>query len=107
MSTRGQSWQERRWRKRLREMLGEGGMLLGSVSVRRRVCGKPGCRCARGERHEAMFVVYQRAGRARQIYVPKDWEPRVREWVKRCGDARALLEKLCGVYEAKVRRRKE
>lgn len=107
MSKAGQSWQERRWRRRVGEMLAEGGILRGSVSVRRRVCGKPNCRCTRGERHEAMFVVYRRANRTTQIYVPKAWEPRVREWVKRYGDVRELIEKLSGVYEAKARRRKE
>jgi len=75
--------------------------------MRRRVCGKPGCRCAQGERHEAMFVVYREARRTTQLYVPKEYEERVRRWVKRYAEARELLKKLSGLYEAKVRRRRD
>ena len=107
MKKPGRSWREQAWRDRAVELFREGGFLRGSVSVRRRVCGKPNCRCTRGERHEGMFVVYRLANRMTQIYVPKAWEPRVREWVKRYGDVREVIEKLSGVYEAKARRRKE
>jgi len=108
MSRPGMSWREKAWRKRAGELLGKDGVLRGSISVRRRVCGKPGCRCVRlGERHEAMYVVYREKGKTVQLYVPKEWEGRVRRWVKRYREARRLLEKLSGVYEAKVRRRSE
>ena len=107
MTRPGMSWQEKAGRKRAGALLREDGVLRGSVSVRRRVCGKRGCRCARGERHEAMYVVYREKGKTVQLYVPKAWEGRVRHWVKRYGEARRLLEKLSGVYEAKVRRRRD
>lgn len=107
MRPAGMSWNEQAWRSRAVKLLREDGFLRGSVSVRRRVCGKAGCRCARGERHEAMYVVYRKDGRTAQIYVPKEWEWRVRRWVKRHGEARELLDKLSGVYEAKVRRRRD
>jgi len=107
MNRPGMSWKEQAWRKRAAQLLADGGVLRGSISVRRRVCGKAGCRCARGERHEAMYVVYRQAGRTTQLYVPKDWESRVREWAKRYRDVRKLLDKLSGVCEAKVRRRRE
>ena len=100
------SWREQGWRNRARELLREDGVLRGNISVRLRVCGKPGCRCARGERHEAMYVVYRQANRTTQIYVPKAWEGRVRQWVKRYREVRELLEKLSGLYEAKVRQRR-
>ena len=107
MKQAGKSWQERAWRRRGAELLREEGLLRGNVSVRRRVCGKAGCRCAKGERHEAMYVVYREADRTTQIYVPREWEERVRRWVKRYGEARELLKKISCVYEAKVRRRRD
>lgn len=107
MKRRGMSWQEQSWRERLAELLRDEGVLRGSVSVRRRVCGKAGCRCVDGERHEAMYVVYREKGRTVQLYVPKDFEARVRRWVKRYAEARELLDKLSGVYETKVRQRRE
>ena len=107
MGRRGRSWQERGWRNRARELLRKDGLMRGNISVRLRVCGKSNCRCAQGQRHEAMVLVYRRANRTTQLYVPKAWEARVRQWVKRYGEVRELLEKLSGVYEAKVRQRRD
>jgi hypothetical protein len=107
MGRTGKSWQERAWRRRARELLREDGIMRGNISMRLRVCGKSNCRCAQGQRHEAMVLVYRRANRTTQLYVPKAWEARVRQWVKRYGEVRELLEKLSGVYEAKVRQRRD
>ncbi|MDD5708509.1 MAG: hypothetical protein PHR35_21525 [Kiritimatiellae bacterium] len=107
MKKPGKSWQESAWRRRALGLLRQDGLMRGNVSVRRRVCGKSTCHCAQGERHEAMYVVYREAGRTVQLYVPKEFEQRVRRWVKRYGEARELLDKLSGVYEAKVRRRRD
>jgi hypothetical protein len=107
MKQPGKSWHEAAWRRRAAELLRQDGLMRGNVSVRRRVCGKSACRCAQGERHEAMYVVYREAGRTVQLYVPKEWEERVRRWVKRYGEARELLDKLSGLYEATVRRRRD
>ena len=107
MGRTGKSWRERAWRSRARELLREDGIMRGNISMRLRVCGKSNCRCAQGQRHEAMVVVYRRANRTTQLYVPKAWEARVRQWVKRYGEVRELLKKLSGVYEAKVRQRRD
>lgn len=107
MNGPGKSWHEQALSRRAANLLRQDGLLRGNVSVRRRVCGKAACRCAEGERHEAMYVVYREAGRTVQLYVPKEWEERVRRWVKRYGEARETLDKLSGLYEAKVRRRRE
>ena len=107
MGKANRSWQEQGWRNRARELLREDGVMRGNISVRLRVCGKAGCRCAQGERHEAMYVVYRQANRTTQIYVPKEWEARVRQWGRRYGEVRELLEKLSGVYEARVRQRRD
>jgi len=101
------SRREQAWRNRAARLLREEGLLRGSVSARWRVCGKAGCRCAQGRRHAAMYVVYREAGRTTQIYVPKEWGERVRRWVKRYGEVRELLEKLSGLYEARVRQRRD
>ena len=107
MKEAAKSWRESAWRRRVAELLRHDNVMRGNISVRRRVCGKSACRCAQGERHEAMYVVYREAGRTVQLYVPKEWEERVRRWVKRYGEARELLDKLSGVCEAKVRRRRD
>lgn len=42
---------EREMHRDLREMLGIDEMVKGSLCLSKRVCGKPNCRCARGELH--------------------------------------------------------
>ena len=51
-------------------------------------CGKPNCRCARGEKHGPYwYLVYRRikGGRWRQrkVYVPRDQVSAVKSWLER------------------------
>ena len=45
-------------------------MIRGSVVVHRRRCGKPNCRCADGELHEATVLSYSERGRTRFVMLP-------------------------------------
>ena len=42
-------------------------LLPGSLSTLRRKCGKPNCRCNRGELHESTVLSYRGQGRPRNI----------------------------------------
>jgi hypothetical protein len=97
--------EERKARSRLAQLIGGHGLMRGSLLVRRRRCGKPTCRCARGEGHESLYVVITEKGRTRQLFVPKDWEPRVRQWVEDYHWARQLMEEVSRIYWDKVRKR--
>ena len=44
-------------------------MLPGVVCVQRVRCGKPGCRCARGQAHPAFYRFWREGGRLRKHYV--------------------------------------
>ena len=58
--------------------------LPGSLQVERRRCGKPGCRCARGERHGPYFYrVWYEGGRRRKRYVPRAGVPAVAAGIAR------------------------
>ena len=46
-------------------------------------------------------------GRLQQRYVPKDWEPRVRQWVADYQRARRLMEEISRLYHEKVRQRQD
>lgn len=65
------SAQERRLRSELAQLIDQRAILRGSLLVRRRVCGKPGCKCVRGEGHESLYLVITEGGRTRQLYAPK------------------------------------
>lgn len=47
-------------------------MLAGTVIADFVRCGKPGCRCRRGERHGPYFYhTFREGGRLRRLYVPR------------------------------------
>jgi len=99
------SAQERGRRSRLAQLISQRGLLRGNLLVRRRVCGKANCKCTRGEEHESLYLVISEGGRTRQLYVPKDWEARVRRWVEEHRRARQLMEEISRIYWDKVRNR--
>lgn len=49
----------------------KGPFIRGSFGSRRRVCGKPGCHCTRGELHESKYLSASQEGRIRQVHVPE------------------------------------
>ena len=83
---------ERALRSRLAKLIHEEPVLRGTLSVRRVTCGKPGCRCARGDKHLALFLSSSRDGKTRQIFIPAELEQEVRRWVANYHHARDLLE---------------
>lgn len=71
-------------------------MVQGSFYLLRRKCGKPNCRCARGQLHPAYVLTRSEQGKDRLFTVPKDQRAGVRQWAaeyRRYQRARALLTK--------------
>jgi hypothetical protein len=100
--------EERKIRSRLRQLLlARRGMLHGSLVLMKRKCGGANCRCTRGELHESWYLSIWEDGRTRMVYIPKAWEHRVREWVERDKEVRALLLDLSRQHVEKLRQRKE
>jgi hypothetical protein len=86
-------------------LVGEAEFVHATLSRRQVVCGKASCKCARGEKHEALYLVARRAGRSEQLFVPKSLAGQAERWVKQYHHALTQLEKLCGIYWEKLRRR--
>jgi len=65
-------------RNQIERFLEEGGPLIrGSFGTRARVCGNPGCHCARGEKHTSKYLTATDGGKVRQVHVPAEDEERV------------------------------
>jgi hypothetical protein len=94
---------EREQRSRLAKMIRECGLLRGTLLVRRRVCGKKGCRCTRGEKHEGLALQVSLEGRSRQFHVPRDMEEDVRRWVAQYKEVRERLDKVALRYLDRLR----
>lgn len=71
-------------REQVERLLQEDGPLIrGSFGTRARVCGNPGCHCARGERHTSKYLTATDGARQRQVHVPAADETRVADGVGR------------------------
>lgn len=71
-------------RRQLDLLLNERGPLIrGTLGTRSRVCGKPSCKCARGERHESRYLSASDGGSVRQVHVPVRDEATVAAGVER------------------------
>ena len=96
---------EREIRSQLTRLVNVEGLLRGTLSVRSRTCGKPGCKCARGEKHVSLYLVFSQGGKYRQLFIPKDLEEEVRGWVDNHNKARDLLEEISVVQREKIVKR--
>jgi hypothetical protein len=97
--------QERHLRSQLVQLLSGVGFLRATLNPRQKVCGKPSCRCARGEKHAALYVVAIQDGKLRQLFVPHSLEPQARQWVASYRRIQELLDELSRLYWDKLSRR--
>lgn len=87
---------ERRLYSQVRQMLTRAGLLRGSLIEMRRRCGKAGCRCAglRRDWHRSLVLKVAENGKQRTIYIPAQWEDRVRTWAAHYAEIREVLDQL-------------
>ncbi|MBU1339644.1 MAG: hypothetical protein KKD56_11330 [Acidobacteria bacterium] len=97
--------QERDSRSKLKPYISYRELLRGTLSVRERVCGKPNCKCQRGEKHVSLFLSKSKDGKVEQLYIPKEKEELVRHWVKNYRDVQELLEKISSIYWDKLKKK--
>ena len=99
--------QERDLRSRLVRLISAQGMLHGTLDERARTCGKPNCKCARGEKHVSLYLVVRVDGKLRHLYIPESHANEVRSWVAHYQQSLALLEEISAVYWLKVQNREK
>jgi len=70
--------------------------LRASLLERMTQCGKPGCKCMRGEKHgPAYYVTVTYAqGKTRQVYVSRDRKRLVETWIRNYHRVWAALEEI-------------
>lgn len=85
---------ERRARSRLTQILHEEPLVLGSLVTMKRTCGKPGCKCTRGEPHPGLYLALRVGKERKMIHVPQSMEQAVRQWVANYQEAWHLMEQI-------------
>ena len=84
----------------LDQICGIGPVVRGSLAQVRLTCGKPRCRCRRGERHPALYFSYRSGGRSKVVHVPGAMLREVREAHRNWLRLKRLLERLADVQVA-------
>jgi hypothetical protein len=91
-------------RRRLAAQLGRcADLIRGSLVVNRRRCGKPQCRCARGELHESLAFTFKSRGRSRLVHVPGQLEAVARRAAQAYTTLRRVAEELSEVNVARLK----
>jgi len=98
---------ERSFRSRVVQLASSRRLLRGTLSLRRRKCGKPNCHCASGELHSSLYLVHSDGGRLQQICIPKHLEDRVRQAVRDYQTVQKFLEEISVREWKRVKQRKE
>ena len=104
-SRSGFSPAERARRSRLNQILAARGVIRGTLLHRRRRCGNAGCHCAKGAGHPALYLILSEAGRQRQLYIPRGWHDRVRQWVDNHHQVRALIHAISQLHWKRIQDR--
>jgi len=78
-------------------------VIKGTVYELRRKCGKPGCKCAKGELHARMVVSASEKGRTRLRVIPRGFLVDVQERVKRYQELRRVRARLVRIHRQMLR----
>lgn len=97
---------ERNFRSRIAQLASGQWFLRGSLSERSGTCGKPNCRCARGQLHKSLYLVQSQGGKFRQICVPRAWQERVRRAVQDYRRMQELIEEVSQLEWKRLQGRK-
>jgi hypothetical protein len=76
-------------------------MLAGSLVGQYVTCGKPRCRCTRGQKHGPLYYLYwKEQGRSRSLYVPRE---KVSELRRQIQNYRRFQTQLAGQLRRQLR----
>jgi hypothetical protein len=85
-----------------------GEILRGSLMERYLTCGKPNCKCVRGERHGPVWYLSVTLDQSHRtgITVPLDQVEQVRRWIENYHQVKDRLEKISDINRELLRRQK-
>ena len=78
-------------------------VIKGTVYELKRRCGKPGCKCARGELHARMVVSASEGGKTRLRVIPHGFVVEVQRKVRRYQELRRVRARLGEIYRKMAR----
>ena len=106
MHRAGMSKAERESRSKLKPLICDRELLRATASLRDVVCGKPNCKCLKGEEHLALVLTRSTKGQVEQLYIPKEKEEMVKHWIRSYRDIQELLEIISSTYWDRLKKKK-
>ena len=90
---------ERHARSRLAQLITEQPFLRGSLVERARSCGKPTCRCQKGQLHRSLYLATRHQGRRALLYIPRALEETARLGVR---NGRSLSQQFQALHQLQL-----
>ena len=87
----------------LKQLASVGPFIQGSFCHKKITCGKPGCRCARGETHDSYVLTNKVRGKTKTTHVPRDLGDEVRAWTQQYKRLKQLMHEISALNERIVR----
>lgn len=98
---------ERLARSRLVQFLADHPFLRGSLVEHARSCGKPACRCQKGQPHRSLYLATRHNGQRVLLYIPRALEETVRLGVANGRRLRQQIQDLHQIQLDQLLQRKE
>ena len=71
--------------------------IRGSLVIMNRFCGKPNCRCQKGQKHKAVYLSQSYKGKTRMIYIPHHVVKKTAEYIKNYLKTKEILNNLSDI----------
>lgn len=89
--------------QKLQELAKIQPFIAGSLVPVRVRCGKPGCHCVDGERHEAVILTKKVKGKSTSIHVPRAMLAEVEAWQEEHKRIKKLMREISALGEKIIR----
>jgi len=90
----------------LRQLQNLDPWIEGSLVSTSRKCGKKNCACYHnGAKHPVLFVTGKEAGKTVCLYIPRQLEAEVKQWVQNYKKLKALIRQISEVQKEIIRLR--
>ena len=90
---------EKRRDAKIKQLQELGPVLQGSITTLKTTCGKPNCKCARGEKHTSTVLSKKVNGKTKSLYIPNDMVSEAKKWVMENKKLRKLQKEISDYNE--------
>jgi hypothetical protein len=92
---------ERRARSKATKLIHDKALIVGGLVEMVRTCGKPNCKCTKGEKHKSWCVSLSHKGKRKMVHIPHACEDAIFKGVKAYQE---LWEQMSVISEASLER---